>query len=285
MQTQAQYPPQAEMETESTLPRRAHPARASWRSPRKTVKHQAPCSNWSRSRRKRVFDFAAAAAILALLSPFLFVIAIVVRLTSPGPAIFRQRRVGMHGEEFTIYKFRTMQHAAEGSMRSSHGDRRLTPPARWLRKYKLDELPQLVNVCRGHMSLVGPRPKLHAHKTMDTCFRPGLTGAATLAFAAEEHLLRDVHHDDLEETHRRLIAPRKLELDFTYMARATFRSDLGLMWKTLMRNGRYTDLEQLGALPAHHAVPGSSAHERTAPQASGEMLSRQQARSLESLSL
>ncbi len=269
MQIQAQYPQHVEEETEASLPRKSRhgSAKGYRRVFRKKPRFQAPCSAWSRSGRKRVFDFFAASAILLLFAPFLVLIALVVRLTSPGPAIFRQRRVGMHGEEFTIYKFRTMQHAAEGSMRSSHADRRLTPPAKWLRKYKLDELPQLWNVCRGDMSLVGPRPKLHAHKTMDTCFRPGLTGAATLAFAAEEHLLRNVHHDHLEETHRRLINPRKLELDFTYMALATFRSDLRLMWKTLMRADRYTELEQLGELPAHHTAPAHPAPDRVHPEA------------------
>ncbi len=208
------------------------------------LSREVPGSLWSASVGKRVFDLLAAGAVLVLASPFLLFIGLLVRATSPGPAIFRQKRVGMHGVEFTIYKFRTML-GAEGSKRSSHGDHRLTSPGRWLRKYKLDELPQLWNVCRGEMSLVGPRPKLHGHHTVDTCFRPGITGAATLAFAAEEHLLRDVHHSKLEETHTRLISPRKLELDFAYMGRATFRSDLLLLWKTLIRADRVTDLQEL----------------------------------------
>ncbi len=172
-------------------------------------------------------------------------------------------------------------------MRSSHGDHRLTRPGRWLRKYKLDELPQFWNVCRGDMSLVGPRPKLHAHTTVDTCFRPGLTGAATLAFAAEEHLLRNVHHDHLEETHRQLISPRKLALDFRYMAHATFRSDLVLMWKTLMRAERYIDLDQLRA-PLHgeqmQGALATGAQERVAQHVSTEITRTPKGRGFESVS-
>ncbi len=213
-----------------------------------------PCSGWCQSSTKRVFDAIAAAAILIVFSPLLLLLGMLVRLSSPGPAIFCQKRVGRHGEEFTILKFRTMQHAVEGSKRSSHGDHRLTAPGKLLRKYKLDELPQLINVVRGDMSLVGPRPRLNGHHSghhnglhsPDTCFRPGLTGAATLAFASEELILRDIPQEFLEECHSRLISPRKLELDLKYMAGATFRSDIRLMWRTLLRADRYTDLRQLG---------------------------------------
>ncbi len=235
-------------------------------------------SRWSGSARKRWFDAAASSVILVLLAPVFLLITLMVRLSSRGPAIFRQQRVGRHGEEFTILKFRTMHCAdrsgpsgspAAGHLRSAHKDHRLIPPGRWLRKYKLDELPQLINVVRGEMSLVGPRPKLHAHHTVDTPFRPGITGAATLAFAAEEHLLRNVHHDDLESTHARLISPRKIQLDMAYMARATFATDLHLIVRTLLRAGRYTELDELiGVDPHPHTepakaptkIPGAPAH-------------------------
>ncbi len=249
---------------------------------------ESPGSSWTASRSKRIFDFLTAGVVLVLALPFLLLIGFLVRATSPGPAIFRQNRVGMHGVEFTIYKFRTMFDAAAGAKRSSHGDRRLTRPGRWLRKYKLDELPQLWNVCRGDMSLVGPRPKLHGHHTIDTCFRPGITGAATIAFAAEEHLLRDVHHSELEETHTRLISPRKLELDFAYMGRATFRSDLLLLWKTLIRADRVTDLQEL--MPREpiyvSTVAAPTAQERSAPSSTAGLLPRApQGHSAEPISL
>ncbi len=248
-------------------------------------------SPWSKSVRKRVFDTCASAATLLFASPVLLLIALVVRLTSPGPAIFRQTRIGRHGEEFTILKFRTMYCAldrhgepASAHLRSAHKDHRLTPPGRWLRKYKLDELPQLINVVLGDMSLVGPRPKLHAHHTVNTPFRPGITGAATLAFAAEELLLRHVHHDDLESTHARLISPRKIQLDRTYMARATFRSDLGLIARTLLRSGRYTDLAELNGEAPHRQAPVPVSQE--AGRIYPELLQpTQPARGFESISL
>ena len=203
-------------------------------------------SRWCESGSKRVFDFSASLLVFLLTSPFLLFLCVLVRLTSPGPAIFRQKRVGRHGIEFTIYKLRTMHHSVGGSKRSSHADHRLTPPGLWLRKYKLDELPQLFNVILGHMSLVGPRPKLRGHESLDIHFRPGITGAATLAFAAEEHLLRHISPEHLEDCHSQLISPRKLQMDLEYMARATFRTDLCLLWHTLLRRGRYRDLDQIG---------------------------------------
>ncbi len=230
-------------------------------------------SRWCESVAKRIFDVTASALILLPLAPVLLLIALIVRWDSPGPAIFCQQRVGRHGLPFTIFKFRTMYSAIGGSTRSSHGDRRLTPPGRFLRRYKLDELPQLFNVCRGDMSLVGPRPKLHDHHVLDVCFRPGITGAATLAFASEEHLLRDIPHEHLEACHKELICPRKVELDLRYMAQATFRSDLRLLCRTLLRKDRYTSLEQLGVWqPSVPVVPASRTVARV-PLAAGHPVS------------
>ncbi len=268
--------------------RRKRPTRS---LPAYRLERPMPASLWSKSNRKRAFDACTAAAALLIASPVLLLIALAVRLTSPGPAIFRQTRIGRHGEEFTILKFRTMycapdrrEEPASAHLRSAHKDHRLTPPGRWLRKYKLDELPQLINVVRGDMSLVGPRPKLHAHHTVNTPFRPGITGAATLAFAAEELLLRHVHHDDLESTHARLISPRKIQLDCAYMARATFRSDLILIARTLLRSGRYTDLTELTGEPQHR--PAQPASQYDAGRIYPELLQpTQPTRGFESVSL
>jgi lipopolysaccharide/colanic/teichoic acid biosynthesis glycosyltransferase len=217
------------------------------------------CSPWCESAAKRSFDLACAILALLVLLPCFALIAASIRLTSPGPAIFRQKRVGKQGVEFTIYKFRTMRHAVQGSSRSSHSDHRVTPLGRLLRKYKLDELPQLFNVCRGDMSLVGPRPKLQGHHSIEASFRPGLTGAATIAFSCEERLLRSVSAEQLEEYHRTHITPRKLVLDLNYMARATFASDLVLLCKTLLCTGRYKHLSELDswqiAAPAQRSRP------------------------------
>ena len=235
----------------------------------------AACSSWSLSPCRRWFDVSASFLVFVPLLPVLLLIAVVIRATSPGAAIFRQQRIGRHGLPFTILKFRTMHASLPGSGRSSHEDHRLTGPGRFLRRYKLDELPQLMNVIRGDMSLVGPRPKLLDHHTLDLCVRPGVTGAATLAFASEELLLREIAPEHLEACHHQLVSPRKLELDLDYMARATFRSDLSLLWQTLMRTGRYTSLADLGrwTAPATEAAaadgilpwPARTAPEREAP--------------------
>lgn len=297
MQIPAPNPKQAEVQNGTSPradlaakhPRPEHRRPAGRSAARNRLGRLREASPWSRSWRKRLFDACAASAVLLLASPVLLLIALAVRLTSPGPAVFRQTRVGRYGHEFTIFKFRTMHCAAareekpgSARLRSAHKDHRLTPPGRWLRKYKLDELPQLINVVRGDMSLVGPRPKLHAHHTVDTPFRPGITGAATLAFAAEELLLRNVHHDDLEGTHARLISPRKIQLDRAYMARATFRSDLLLITRTLLRAGRYTDLAELTGEPHRNSPAPAQAEGRIYP----ELLQQSQpARTFESVSL
>ena len=219
-------------------------------------------SQWCESRAKRAFDFCTAAALLMLVWPLLLVLCIVIRTTSPGPAIFRQRRVGRRGVDFTIYKLRTMRDRSIGSNRSSHADHRLTPFGPWLRKYKFDELPQLLNVVLGHMSLVGPRPKLRGHHSIDIHYRPGITGAATVAFAGEEYLLRDVCPELLEDCHQEVLNPRKLQLDLEYMATATFLSDMRLLWHTLLRRGRYTEIAELRAWLASNQIAWSMSHNR-----------------------
>jgi lipopolysaccharide/colanic/teichoic acid biosynthesis glycosyltransferase len=219
-------------------------------------------SRWCDSRTKRCFDLVFASIVLAALLPMLILIAALIRVTSRGPAIFRQKRVGQHGVEFTIFKFRTMHHAVEGSLRSSHGDHRITRLGRILRRYKLDELPQLANVCMGDMSLVGPRPKLYGHHSLETRFRPGLTGAATIAFSREERLLHAIPTEELEEYHRRHITPRKLELDLQYMAGATFTSDLELLWRTLRGTGRYLHLSELHGMQENARPTLVSSRER-----------------------
>ncbi len=258
----------AETEQGSELNALSSPLPQSANAPRECEDGRVVASSrWCESAAKRIFDVIASALILLPLAPVLLLITLIVRWNSSGPAIFRQQRVGRHGLPFTIFKFRTMYSAIGGSTRSSHGDRRLTAPGRFLRRYKLDELPQLFNVCRGDMSLVGPRPKLHDHHVLDVCFRPGITGAATLAFASEEHLLRDIPHEHLEACHKELICPRKVELDLQYMAKATFCSDLRLLCRTLMRKDRYTSLEQLGVWQPQPSVPTVQTATRISPAA------------------
>jgi lipopolysaccharide/colanic/teichoic acid biosynthesis glycosyltransferase len=141
------------------------------------------------------------------------------------------------GELFTIYKFRTMEAHSQpkGLSVTRHGDRRITSVGRLLRRYKLDELPQLVNVLRGDMSLVGPRPKLpdHQHRQAQCMpFRPGITGAATLVFRCEEEMLRQIPEEQIEAFCKYKLTPYKTNLDYEYAERATFGSDLALMMRT-----------------------------------------------------
>ncbi len=136
---------------------------------------------------------------------------------------------------FILFKFRTMEALAQqdGPSLTKCGDPRITKAGRFLRRYKLDELPQLFNVLRGDMSLIGPRPKLPHLELMRMPFRPGLTGAATLAFRNEEEILQDIPDNDLEWYYCRFIRPLKIKLDRDYMSQATLASDVALLRETL----------------------------------------------------
>jgi lipopolysaccharide/colanic/teichoic acid biosynthesis glycosyltransferase len=194
----------------------------------------AAASPWTLSPSRRVMDVAAAGLALLVLWPLLLFIAVWVRLDSKGPVVFRQRRMGRYGNLFTIYKFRTMDVKTRHRdfTVTKHGDRRITAVGARLRRYKLDELPQLWNVLIGDMSLIGPRPKLPHHETLDMPFRPGLTGAATLVFRCEEDMLRQVPEEELEVFCVRRITPCKAKLDSEYMQSATFFSDIKLLFQT-----------------------------------------------------
>jgi lipopolysaccharide/colanic/teichoic acid biosynthesis glycosyltransferase len=190
-------------------------------------------SPWVVSAARRCFDSAVAAIALVVLLPAILLVMLLVRMSSPGPVFFRQRRAGRNREEFTLYKFRSM-HAENcpGPEITVSGDPRITPVGSFLRRYKLDELPQFWNVLKGNMSLVGPRPKLPHHEGLDLPYRPGITGMATLAFRNEEKLLSTIPHDQLNAFYDICIKPKKARLDLEYMRHATFRSDLKLLWRT-----------------------------------------------------
>lgn len=203
-------------------------------------------SAWSTSAGKRVFDMACVIPALILLFPAILLIAAVVRVTSEGPILFCQERMGKNRNAFMIYKFRTMYHGAAetGPGVTQAGDPRLTPLGRFLRKYKVDEIPQLYNVVRGEMSLVGPRPKLAKFEYAEMLCRPGITGAATLAFAREEEMLQKVPPEELDRFHLEVLSPMKAELDNEYQKRATFFSDLAVLLDTLLKRGAWTSLDK-----------------------------------------
>jgi lipopolysaccharide/colanic/teichoic acid biosynthesis glycosyltransferase len=190
-------------------------------------------NSWLISGARRCFDSAVAAIALLFLSPVILLIMLLVRLSSPGPIFFRQRRTGRNRVEFTLYKFRSM-HVEEspGPPITVSGDRRITSVGILLRRYKLDELPQFWNVLKGDMSLVGPRPKLPHHELLDLPYRPGITGLATLAFRNEEEILCRIPPDQLDDFYEFCVKPRKARLDLAYMQSATFWTDLNLIWRT-----------------------------------------------------
>lgn len=185
------------------------------------------------SKARLCLDRAVAAVVLLVLLPVLLVIMLVVRLSSRGPALFRQQRAGRNREEFTLYKFRSMRvEDPEGPRITVSGDCRITRAGAILRRYKLDELPQFWNVLKGNMSLVGPRPKLPHHEGLDFPYRPGITGMATLAFRDEEKILSGIPRHQLDAFYEICIKPRKAHLDLEYMRNATLGSDLRLLWRT-----------------------------------------------------
>lgn len=191
---------------------------------------------------KRLFDIGCAGLGLVVLSPVLALVALAVKLTSRGPALFRQQRVGRGGRPFRILKFRTMVQDAEarGGQITAAGDRRITPLGRLLRASKLDELPQLINVVRGEMSLVGPRPEVPRYVARYTEeqrrvleVRPGITDWASLAYRHESELLASAL--DPERTYVEEIMPHKIALNLAYLERRRgVWSDLGVVLRTLL---------------------------------------------------
>jgi lipopolysaccharide/colanic/teichoic acid biosynthesis glycosyltransferase len=204
-------------------------------------------SPWSRSALKRVFDCVCVLLALPLLIPLMMAVAAAVFLTSSGPVLFLQKRVGRSGQVFTIFKFRTLIHSREIQKDANASSRHqcLTPAGPFLRRWKLDELPQLVNVLLGQMSLVGPRPKLAQFVISAPSCRPGITGLATTAFACEERILARVPPEHLDAYIHAVVLPAKRQLDAEYMARATFRSDLALIVKTVLRRWDYAAIQAL----------------------------------------
>ncbi len=189
---------------------------------------------------KRLFDLIASALGLVILSPLLALIALLVCLTSPGPVFYRARRVGRGGREFTLYKFRSMVADADrrGPGITTAGDPRVTPLGRILRRTKLDELPQLWNVLRGDMSLVGPRPEDPRYVALYTPeqrrvldVRPGITSLASLEYRNEEAILRG---PDWEQRYIHEVMPAKLAIDLRYVQGATLFSDILIILRTLL---------------------------------------------------
>ena len=188
---------------------------------------------------KRLFDLGAAGLGLLLLSPVLVAIALWIKRDSPGPVFFRQERVGLQGKPFRIYKFRSMRVDNAGLQITVGEDARITPSGRFIRAYKLDELPQLINVVLGDMSIVGPRPEVpryvklypEAVRTQVLSVRPGITDLASVQYRSESTLL--AQSADPERTYIDEVMPAKLALCQRYVQERSFLLDLKIIAMTI----------------------------------------------------
>lgn len=189
---------------------------------------------------KRVFDLIASFFGLLFLIPFFLIIGILIKSEDKGPVFFKQKRVGENGRLFILYKFRTMRDpvsAKEGRFEPGNISR-ITSVGKFLRKTKLDELPQLINVLKGDMSVVGPRPEVEKWVAiypekwkLVLSVKPGITDNSSIVFRNEESLLAE--SADPEKTYREIILPKKLDLYEDYVVNNSFFNDIKLIFKTL----------------------------------------------------
>ena len=191
---------------------------------------------------KRAIDTVLSLLALVILSPLLFITAIAIKLSSPGPVLFQQQRLGLHGKEFTIYKFRSMTVGAEhtgSGVYSGKGDTRVTKVGRFIRATSIDELPQMVNVIKGDMAIVGPRPPLTYHPWPIDQYteeqlhmfdvRPGITGWAQV------------------NGRKTVEWPRRIELSVYYARNLTLAFDIKILALTVLKVLRHEDNENTGA--------------------------------------
>lgn len=188
---------------------------------------------------KRIFDMVASGLGLIVLSPLFLILAIWIKLDSKGPVFYRQVRVGRNNKDFRIFKFRSMRVGADkGSLVTIGGrDPRVTRSGYWIRKFKLDELPQLINVFIGDMSLVGPRPEVRHYvnywtpeqmRVLDV--RPGITDPASIKFRNENELMEQA--EDPEKYYIEVIMQEKIKLYMEYVENHSFWGDIGMIFKT-----------------------------------------------------
>jgi len=189
---------------------------------------------------KRIFDIVMSSLGLLVLSPLLLLVAFAIKLDSPGPIFFRQERIGRGFRPFFIFKFRTMAHdpSGRGPLITVGDDPRITRVGRFLRKTKIDELPQLINVLKGEMSFVGPRPELPQYVELFRkdyaeilSIRPGITDLASLKYHDEAVVLKRLENPEAEYCNR--ILPDKIRLSKEYVKKSSFVFDLTVILKTL----------------------------------------------------
>lgn len=197
---------------------------------------------WVSGKGKRVLDFLLSLFGIIILSPLLALIAVEVKISDGGPVFFRQERVGRNGRRFRIWKFRTMTVGADkmGPLLTVGQDPRVTKVGRWLRQTKLDELPQLINVLAGEMSLVGPRPEVPRYVALYTeeqkavlKLLPGITDPASIRFRNESELLATAA--DPERYYVEIVMPEKIRLNLEYASKASVWTDIAVIIHTLLR--------------------------------------------------
>jgi lipopolysaccharide/colanic/teichoic acid biosynthesis glycosyltransferase len=188
---------------------------------------------------RRVLDLLITGTTFVLVLPLFILLALLVKLSSPGPVIFRQERVGQGGVPFTMLKFRTMRTGASGPHVTTGDDHRLTPIGKLLRFVGLDELPQLINILKGEMTLVGPRPEtpdlaLRYPAGCDVVFRhrPGLTGPAAVRLRDRDRLRSSTQ--DLEEYYLQVVVPAKVAVDLEFLAEPTLLRTVGVIVETML---------------------------------------------------
>ncbi|MBR6162030.1 MAG: sugar transferase [Bacteroidales bacterium] len=188
---------------------------------------------------KRFLDFSCSLLALIVLAPLWLLIALAIVLESRGGVLYRQSRVGRNGRDFTLYKFRTMRTGSDKKGLLTVGDRdsRVTKVGYFLRKYKLDEFPQLINIIKGDMSIVGPRPEVRKYVDLYTpeqrqvlTVRPGLTDYASIRYVHESEIL--AHSDNPEQTYIDEVMPAKLALNLEYIQHQSLKEDFKLIFQT-----------------------------------------------------
>jgi len=191
---------------------------------------------------KRLFDIFFSLFGLAIVLPIIILVAVAIRLDSSGPVFYKSKRMGKNGKAFSFYKFRTMVVNADkiGGPSTSADDARITKVGKFLRKYKLDEIPQFINILKGNMSFVGPRPEvvsefeLYDPKVKEAILsvKPGLTDLASIAGLHEEEILAGA--EDPHQAYREKIQPQKIKLQLEYIQKQSFWLDIKILLKTFL---------------------------------------------------
>jgi len=190
---------------------------------------------------KRLFDIIVAVFMLILLAPLFVIISIMIKMDSKGPVLFRQTRVTQYGRHFKIFKFRTMIHNAEksGTQVTVNNDQRVTKVGKFLRKYRLDEIPQLLNILAGDMSFVGTRPEVikyvehYNDEMLATLLLPaGVTSETSIRYKDEERILTDI--DDVDRAYIEIVLPEKMKINLKSIKEFSFFNDIKTMLRTVL---------------------------------------------------